>query len=171
MSYQLQRNETPGEGVRRICRRQVELGLAIVAGKKETVDTPVHETRKHLKKARAALRLVRREIGRGLFKRQDHCLRDVGRMISEIRDAEVRLETVRQLQKVTGRGGNVIRMWKRFWRMSWRISSRPSPNGSPKQFLFWSACAMTSTPGRSINSISSRSDEAFKGHTNADAMR
>ena len=103
MSYQLQRNETPGEGVRRICRRQVELALAIVAGEKETVDTPVHETRKHLKKARAALRLVRREIGRGLFKRQDHCLRDVGRMISEIRDAEVRLETVRQLQKVTRR--------------------------------------------------------------------
>ena len=103
MSYQLQRNETPGEGVRRICRRQVELGLAIVAGEKETADTPVHETRKHLKKARAALRLVRREIGRGLFKRQDHCLRDVGRMISEIRDAEVRLETVRQLQKVTRR--------------------------------------------------------------------
>ena len=28
-------------------------------------------------------------------------MRDVGRMISEIRDAEVRLETVRQLQKVT----------------------------------------------------------------------
>ena len=103
MSYQLQRNETPGEGVRRICRRQVELGLATVAGKKETVDTPVHETRKHLKKARAALHLVRREIGRGLFKRQDHCLRDVGRMISEIRDAEVRLQTVRQLQKLTGR--------------------------------------------------------------------
>ena len=103
MSYQLQRNETLGEGVRRICRRQVELGLAIAAGEKHTVDTPVHETRKHLKKARAALRLMRREIGRGLFKRQDHCLRDVGRMVSEIRDAEVRLQTVRQLQKVTGR--------------------------------------------------------------------
>ena len=43
MSYQLQRNETPGESVRRICRRQVELGLAIVAGEKETADTPVHE--------------------------------------------------------------------------------------------------------------------------------
>lgn len=103
MSYQLKRDEAPGEGVRRICHRQVELGLAIVAGKKETVDTPVHETRKHLKKARAALRLVRREIGRSLFKRQDDSLRDVGRMISEIRDAEVRLQTVRQLQRVTHR--------------------------------------------------------------------
>jgi CHAD domain-containing protein len=63
----------------------------------------VHETRKHLKKTRAALRLVRKEIGRGLFKQQDHCLRDVGRLTSEIRDAEVRLQTVRQLQEVTQR--------------------------------------------------------------------
>jgi CHAD domain-containing protein len=103
MSYRLQRNEAPGEGVRRICLRQVELALAIATGRKETEDTPVHETRKHLKKARAALRLVRREIGRGLFKRQDDRLRDIGRMISELRDAEVRLQTVRQLQSVTPR--------------------------------------------------------------------
>ena len=117
MSYQLRRNEAPGESVRRLCCRQVELGLAIVTGNKETDDTPVHETRKHLKKARAALRLVRKEIGRGLFKRQDHCLRDIGRMISEIRDAEVRLQTVRQLQDVkrrAGSAGNVIRRWRRF---------------------------------------------------------
>jgi len=81
----------------------VELALAFARGEKETDDTPVHETRKHLKKARAALRLVKKEIGRGLFKRQDHCLRDVGRLISDIRDAEVRLQTVRQLQGLTRR--------------------------------------------------------------------
>ncbi len=103
MSYQLRRDETLGNGLRRICRKQVELALAIANGKKEGEDTPVHETRKHLKKARAALRLVRKEIGRGLFKRQDHSLRDVGRLISDIRDAEVRLQTVRQLQSITRR--------------------------------------------------------------------
>ena len=68
MSYQLRRDETPGEGLRRICRKQVELALAIVKGEKEPEDTPVHETRKHLKKMRAVLHLVRKEIGRGLFK-------------------------------------------------------------------------------------------------------
>jgi CHAD domain-containing protein len=103
MSYQLRKDETLGNGLRRICRKQVELALAIATGKKEGEDTPVHETRKHLKKARATLRLVRKEIGRGLFKRQDHCLRDVGRLISDIRDAEVRLQTVRQLQSITRR--------------------------------------------------------------------
>jgi CHAD domain-containing protein len=82
--------------------------MAIAQGKMETEDTPVHETRKHLKKARAALRLVREEIGRGLFRRQDQGLRDVGRMISEVRDAEVRLQTVRQLQSVSQKRGRAI---------------------------------------------------------------
>lgn len=100
MSYQLRRDEKVGEGLRRIARRQVELALAIVKGEKEPDDTPVHETRKHLKKARATLQLVRKEIGRGPFQTQDHCLRDVGRLISEIRDAEVRLQTARELRGI-----------------------------------------------------------------------
>ena len=103
MSYQLRHDETPGDALRRICRKQIDLAIAIAAGEKEAKDTPVHETRKHLKKRAAALWLVRKEIGRGLFRQQDHCLRDVGRLISEIRDAEVRLQTVRQLQGITRR--------------------------------------------------------------------
>src|SRR5437879_7840395 len=103
MSYELRQGETLGENLRRICRKQIEGAIAIATGAQEPHDTPVHETRKHLKKARAALRLVRKEIGRGLFREQDHCLRDVGRLTSEIRDAEVRLQTVRQLQGITHR--------------------------------------------------------------------
>src|ERR1051326_159954 len=103
MSYQLRGEELPGEGLRRICRKQVELALSVARGEKAVSDTPVHATRKHLKKARAVLRLVRKEIGRGLFKKQDRGLRDVGRLISEIRDAEVRLQTVRELQGIARR--------------------------------------------------------------------
>src|SRR5436853_4469074 len=101
MSYELRHDESLGDDLRRICRKQVELALAFARGEKETDDTAVHETRKHLKKTRAALRLVKKEIGRGLFKKQDHCLRDVGRLISDVRDAEVRLQTMRQLQGLT----------------------------------------------------------------------
>src|SRR5438093_6833034 len=101
MSYELKNDQTLGDNLRRICRKQIEATIAITTGEKKASDTPVHEVRKHLKKARAALRLVRKEIGRGLFQEQDRCLRDVGRLISEIRDAEVRLQTVRQLQGIT----------------------------------------------------------------------
>ena len=105
MSYQLKHGQTLGDNLRRICRQQIEAAIAVAAGDKRTRDTPVHTTRKHLKKARAALRLVRKEVGRGLFRDQDHCLRDVGRLTSEIRDAEVRLATVRDLQGLTQRRG------------------------------------------------------------------
>ena len=105
MSYQLKHRETLGENLRRICRQQIEGAIAVAKGERKPNDTPVHETRKHLKKTRAALRLVRKEIGRGLFKQQDRCLRDVGRLTSEIRDAEVRLQTVRQLEEATQRHG------------------------------------------------------------------
>src|ERR1700726_4429759 len=105
MSYQLRQDETPGDGLRRICQKQIELAIAIASGEREANDTPVHETRKHLKKARAAMRLVRKEIGRGFYRQQDHYLRDVGRLTSEIRDAEVRLQTVRQLRNINQRGG------------------------------------------------------------------
>jgi CHAD domain-containing protein len=98
MSYQLRQGEKLGDGLRRICRKQIEAAIAVASGDTKSDDTPVHEMRKHVKKARAALRLVRKEIGGGLFREQDDCLRDVGRLTSEIRDAEVRLQTVRELQ-------------------------------------------------------------------------
>jgi len=108
MSYQLKHGQTLGDNLRRICRKQIEGAIAITTGEKKASDTPVHEVRKHLKKARAALRLVRKEIGHGLFRAQDRCLRDVGRLTSEIRDAEVRLQTVRQLQGITQRRGRGV---------------------------------------------------------------
>src|SRR5436309_6371426 len=103
MSYQLRRNQTLGANLRRICRKQVDAALEIMRGEREANDTPVHETRKHLKKARAALQMVADEIGRPHYKKQDHCFRDVARLISDVRDAEVRLQTVRQLQEITRR--------------------------------------------------------------------
>jgi flagellar hook-basal body complex protein FliE len=78
MSYELKYDQTLGDNLRRICRKQIEAAIAITTGEKKASDTPVHEVRKHLKKARAALRLVRKEIGHGLFREQDRCLRDVG---------------------------------------------------------------------------------------------
>ena len=98
MSYELKPDETIGDGLRRIIRKQIENAICASKAKQNGKDTPVHETRKHLKKARAALRLVRGEVKPKVWKRADHCLAQVGEMISEVRDAEVRLETVRQLR-------------------------------------------------------------------------
>jgi CHAD domain-containing protein len=99
MNYELRGDETLGDGLRRIVFHQVEDAISASKAKQNGKDSPVHETRKHLKKARAALRLVRGEINRQVWKKEDRCLAKVGQLISEVRDAEVRLQTVRQLRE------------------------------------------------------------------------
>lgn len=98
MSYELKPDETIGDGLCGIIRRQIENAICASKAKQNGKGSPVHETRKHLKKARAALRLVRGEVKKRTWKREDRCVALVGEMISEVRDAEVRLETVRQLR-------------------------------------------------------------------------
>jgi CHAD domain-containing protein len=99
MSYELRQDETVGDGVQRIICRQIEAAICASNAKQNGKGSPVHETRKHLKKARAALRLTAGEIGRDVWKREHRCLQKVGRLISDVRDAEVRLQTVRQLRE------------------------------------------------------------------------
>jgi CHAD domain-containing protein len=104
MGYKLREDESLGDGIRRICCEQIEGALAASTTERNGKGSPVHETRKHLKKARAALRLVSGEVGRDLFQRENRRLRNVGRLISEIRDAEVRLQTVKQLREFSRPG-------------------------------------------------------------------
>ena len=99
MSYELRQDETVGDGIQRIVCDQIESAIKASRTQQNGKGSPVHETRKHLKKARAALRLVHGEISHDLWKREDKCLRKVGQLISEVRDAEVRLQTVRQLRE------------------------------------------------------------------------
>jgi CHAD domain-containing protein len=108
MSYELRTDEALADGIQRIYRCEIDKAMGIAGGTRHTDDTPVHQTRKHLKKARAALRLVRKEVGRTLFRQQDHWLRNAGRLISDVRDAEVRLGTLRQFQAIELRSGRTV---------------------------------------------------------------
>ena len=101
MSCELRRGQSMAKNLRTLFRRQIEGALRLTRSQEEPGDTLVHEVRKHLKKARAVLNLVRPHIGGRAFRRQDRKLRDVGRSMKEIRDAEVRLQTMRELEDVT----------------------------------------------------------------------
>src|SRR5881398_2947219 len=68
MSYELRSGEGLGEGIRRICRKQIALAIEASEASRRDDDSPVHRTRKHLKKARAALRLLERATPRCEFK-------------------------------------------------------------------------------------------------------
>ncbi len=55
-------------------------------------DEAVHEARKSIKKIRGALRLVEPELGR-VYRKENGRLRDIGRKLSELRDAKAIIET------------------------------------------------------------------------------
>lgn len=99
MRCKIRQDEAPGESIRRIACEQIEAAIAASRAASNGKGSPVHQTRKHLKKARAALRLLATEVSRERFRQEDRRLRNVGRLISNIRDAEVRLATVKQLRQ------------------------------------------------------------------------
>jgi CHAD domain-containing protein len=54
----------------------------------------IHDARKRLKKARAALRLARAALPNGEYRRENDTLRDAARPLSEVRDAQVLIDTL-----------------------------------------------------------------------------
>jgi CHAD domain-containing protein len=61
-------------------------------------DRQAHETRKQLKRARAALRLLRPTLGDTKYRRENRALRDVSRVVSPLRDARAQLDIVAALR-------------------------------------------------------------------------
>jgi len=93
MSYRLASKASVGDGVRRIVLQ--EIGLAI--DKLDEHDThpekSVHEVRKHCKKIRGALRLVRCSFDD--YGNENATFRDLARKLSPLRDAQVLHDTHR----------------------------------------------------------------------------
>ncbi|HEX4667160.1 MAG TPA: CHAD domain-containing protein [Chthoniobacterales bacterium] len=98
MSYRLKTNETLALGLRRIAREELESAVCQInkarAGEEAAA---VHATRKHIKKLRALLRLIRSEIGQEIFTEENGRLRDVARGFSGSRDARVQLQSLEKL--------------------------------------------------------------------------
>src|ERR1700683_1806158 len=100
MSFQLAADEPVGKSIKQIVRKQMESAQALLRPRLLR-DEAVHEVRKHFKRIRAVLRLVRGELGEQIYHRENICFRDAGRPLTEIRDARVLLETLEQLRDAT----------------------------------------------------------------------
>lgn len=98
MSYRLEANETLAAGVKRIIHEQIDQAIESLRQPGDDRDAAVHDARKRFKKIRAALRLVRDEIGEETYKRENVFYRDLGRRLAEMRDSYVRRETLERLQ-------------------------------------------------------------------------
>lgn len=64
----------------------------------EDVHKAIHETRRTIKRIRALLRLIRDEIGYGNYYRENRFYRDISRIMSEVRDSYVLLQTLELIQ-------------------------------------------------------------------------
>jgi hypothetical protein len=86
--------------IRDIVRARIQSARKALDKYQPIHDDDVHAARKHLKAARAGLRLLRKTVGRRCYAQVDTRLRDAARPLSAARDAQVLLETTRKLIKI-----------------------------------------------------------------------
>ncbi len=103
--YRLDPAEPGAEGIKRVLAGQLDGAIELLsedgaAGSAEAI----HDARKALKRGRAALRLSRQLLGRSRYRQANHSLRDAGRTLSDLRDAQVLLETLDGLTTTNGFG-------------------------------------------------------------------
>jgi CYTH domain-containing protein/CHAD domain-containing protein len=97
-AYRLREDEDTATGMRRVILGRLDKAAERLreADDGDAFTEAIHGARKDLKKARAALRLIRAELG-AEFKAENRALRDAGRLLSASRDAEVKLATLESL--------------------------------------------------------------------------
>jgi CHAD domain-containing protein len=104
MGFRLKLREPLPDGLKRVFREQIESALELCRHPAKQRAVTVHEVRKHLKKLRAAMRLAIPEVGKNRHAREDRCVRKIGRLVSDLRDAQVRLQTLIQLRDERAKG-------------------------------------------------------------------
>jgi CHAD domain-containing protein len=98
MSFVLVPHETPGEGLTRVIREQVEKLSAECAESHEDQAAFAHKARVRCKRIRAALRLAMPLMGEKAFRIENRWWRDQARLLSELRDAGARIEALDSLR-------------------------------------------------------------------------
>jgi CHAD domain-containing protein len=99
MPYHFKRRESLPDGIRRVVTEELNDAISYLNGKSNVkFDEATHEARKSVKKVRAALRLVRPDMGKA-FDKANLRLRHIGRQLSEIRDAGALIGALEQLDK------------------------------------------------------------------------
>ena len=98
MGFRLKLREPLPEGLKRVLAEQIDAALHLCQHPAKQRGVTVHEVRKHLKKLRAAMRLAIGQVGKNCHTREDRCVRKIGRLVSDLRDAQVRLQTFSELR-------------------------------------------------------------------------
>jgi CHAD domain-containing protein len=99
MAFQLERDESIREGIRRVVREEVASASSLLSGEQKiSRDEAIHEARKSIKKIRAISRLMRRK-SHDEWSRENARLRDIAAKLSEFRDSAALIESFDQLRR------------------------------------------------------------------------
>jgi CHAD domain-containing protein len=98
MAFRLKLRESLSEGLKRVFCEQIDSALHCCQNPAKQRGVTVHGVRKHLKRLRAAMRLAIGVVGKNCHAGENRCVRNIGRLVSDLRDAQVRLQTFVQLR-------------------------------------------------------------------------
>jgi CHAD domain-containing protein len=103
MAYELLSNQSVAGNIGRIWSEELTAAIETLQNAGNNPDKAVHEVRKGMKKIRALLRLVRKSMGKELFARENVRYRNIGHMLSQVRDSAVMIKTLGKLKQANPR--------------------------------------------------------------------
>jgi CHAD domain-containing protein len=92
MAFRIKSGEAARQAVKRMARAELKDVKTMMADRRTSLTTEVHDVRTAIKKVRALVRLVRPAVGRPARK-ENRRLRKIARVVSGVRDADVILKT------------------------------------------------------------------------------
>jgi CHAD domain-containing protein len=100
MAYRIRRRKPLPKQLHQIVRRQIDRAIKEARDDGLPLEMRVHQVRARLKRARAAVRLVREDAGRRA-RRDDRWMRDLRRELAHARELTVESQTLRRLIEVS----------------------------------------------------------------------
>ncbi len=102
MAYRLSAGQPLSDELRRVVFEEIDSAINHLTKRKDKDrDKSIHEARKSVKKLRGLLRLVTPLIGKKTYRKENGHLRDIGRKLSDLRDARAVMETFEAVVKET----------------------------------------------------------------------
>lgn len=102
MAFRLKHGSISKE-LRRLVHNELNDGIDVL-GRADVTDADIHEARKHIKKVRSILKLLRAALG-SKYAAENNRLRSIGHGLGRVRDPEAMIET---LEAIRGRYSEVI---------------------------------------------------------------